>query len=87
MPKIEVCLRRIDFIKRKEQGMLFYYRMLISGFSCYKYQVLLIKAGRSDATILGIFFFILVDPLFNFRSTAIRTRSNRPITGMISCLG
>lgn len=34
MPKIEVRLRRIVNIKRKEQGMRFYYRLLIYRLSC-----------------------------------------------------
>jgi hypothetical protein len=52
VPKVEVRLRRIDYIKRKKQGMHLY-SLTDFWFSCRKDQAFIIMMERSDATILG----------------------------------
>ena len=61
LPKIAKCLKclklrnSIDFIFIKKKNKLCnYIHLLISYFSCCKYQTFIIKTERSDTIILGI---------------------------------
>ena len=61
MPKIAKCLKclklrySIDFIFIKKKNKLCnYIHLLISYFSCCKYQTFIIKTERGDTIILGI---------------------------------